>query len=231
MTELIAASLQKRDPPKRPAMNTHTSINLSALFAVALAASAHATPGAGHLSVWGAKRWEQEFATPGFTQVTCGGGFAAGVRADGSVACWGLNDELQCRPPTDIGLIAAVDAGTSHVVALRQNGTVVCWGSTWDGRTAVPAGLSQVIAVAAGGKHTLALRADGSVVGWGSGNAAIIPVGLPSVRSIDACGLFSGALLDGGSVRCWGASAPVTSVPQDLPAAAAIACGSLCRSS
>jgi alpha-tubulin suppressor-like RCC1 family protein len=131
-------------------MNTGTAINLSSLFAMALATSAHATPGAGHLSVWGAKRWEQEFATPGFTQVTCGGGFAAGVRADGSVACWGLNDELQCRPPADIGLIAAVDAGTSHVVALRQNGTVVCWGSTWDGRTAGPAGLSQVVAVAAG---------------------------------------------------------------------------------
>ncbi|MEI6474881.1 MAG: hypothetical protein WCO75_05760, partial [Planctomycetota bacterium] len=110
-------------------MNTRNSINLSVLFAMAIATCAQATPGEGHISVWGAERWEQEFATPGFTQLTCGGGFAAGVRANGSVACWGLNDELQCRPPADIGLVAAVDAGTSHAVALRHDGTVVCWGS------------------------------------------------------------------------------------------------------
>jgi hypothetical protein len=87
-----------------------------------------------------------------FTAVTVGGGHACGLRADGSVVCWGLDDDGQTEAPA--GEFSAVSAGTAHTCGLRTDGSVVCWGRNNDR----PAG--RFAAVAAGGDGWCALRLD-----------------------------------------------------------------------
>ena len=87
-----------------------------------------------------------------FTAVTVGGGHACGLRADGSVVCWGLDDYAQTEAPA--GEFSAVSAGAAHTCGLRTDGSVVCWGRNTDR----PAG--RFAAVAAGGDGWCALRLD-----------------------------------------------------------------------
>ena len=117
------------------------------------------------------------------------GGHTCALKADQSVACWGLNSSyqlgdgtpLQKNFPTAVsGLsgIVAVSAGAEHSCALKADATVVCWGSNQYGQigdgsgltrstpVTVP-GLSGVTAISVGDRHSCALLADGTVVCWG----------------------------------------------------------------
>ena len=110
--------------------------------------------------------------------------------ADGSVSCWGRNDDgrvgddstMDRASPTPVlGLNDAVQisAGGYHTCAIRQNGTVVCWGRNDDGQLgdgtttqrliprAVP-GLAHVTAITTGTWHTCAITNSGTVYCWGS---------------------------------------------------------------
>ena len=51
------------------------------------------------------------------------------LRADGTVAGWGLNDEGQSIPPVGLTNVVAISAGYWHSIALRADGTLVCWGA------------------------------------------------------------------------------------------------------
>ncbi len=71
-------------------------------------------------------------ATPvgggGFTQISSGANHACGLRANGSIACWGSNVFGQATPPTT-GVFTSMSSGDAHTCALRNDGAVVCWGS------------------------------------------------------------------------------------------------------
>ena len=71
-------------------------------------------------------------ATPvgggGFTQISSGANHACGLRANGSIACWGSNVFGQATPPTT-GVFTSISSGDAHTCALRNDGAVVCWGS------------------------------------------------------------------------------------------------------
>ena len=56
------------------------------------------------------------------------------LRADGSVACWGDNDDGQAPPGGVEGDFVAVAAGSDHSLALRADGSVACWGRNDDGQ-------------------------------------------------------------------------------------------------
>ena len=111
--------------------------------------------------------------------------------ADGTLRCWGRNDEgrlgngttADSSTPTIVSGIApaAAAAGAEHACALLQDGTVRCWGdNNWGqlgngspvGATATtPAaavtGITTAMAASSGAEHTCALLQDGSVQCWG----------------------------------------------------------------
>ena len=69
-----------------------------------------------------------------FIQVSVGLFHSCGLRADGSIVCWGVSGEDERRveatglidsPP---GTFSQISAGDLHSCALRQGGTVECWG-------------------------------------------------------------------------------------------------------
>jgi alpha-tubulin suppressor-like RCC1 family protein len=119
---------------------------------------------------------------------------ACALRSDGSVLCWGDDQQGQLgdgmltprgTPVAPVGLakpIAAVAAGAAHTCALSGAGGVQCWGDNTYGQLGdsmgggssgqpVPVqGLSSgVAAVAAGSGFTCALVAGGAVECWGDG--------------------------------------------------------------
>ncbi len=71
-------------------------------------------------------------ATPvgggGFTEISSGANHACGLRANGSIACWGSNTSGQTTPPAT-GVFTSISSGDAHTCALRNDGAVVCWGS------------------------------------------------------------------------------------------------------
>ena len=111
--------------------------------------------------------------------------------ADGTLRCWGRNDEgrlgngttADSSTPTIVSGIAPAAAapGAEHACALLQDGTVRCWGdNNWGqlgngspaGATATtPAtavtGITTATAASSGAEHTCALLQDGSVQCWG----------------------------------------------------------------
>ncbi len=114
--------------------------------------------------------------------------------ADGTVECWGANNQGElgngttsdALAPTAVsGLagITAITAGSEHTCALRGDGTVWCWGQSsrgqlGDGSTSLKAlvpvkavGLTNVVAVSAGQNFTCALVTGGTVACWGSNSS------------------------------------------------------------
>ena len=90
------------------------------------------------------------------------------LRRNGSVVCWGVNDEGQAPPEGVEGDFVMIAAGGAHSMALRRDGSgIACWGYNEDGQ-APPEGVEgDFVAIDAGTAHSLALRRDGTIEGWG----------------------------------------------------------------
>ena len=100
----------------------------------------------------------------GFATVSSGNGFSCGIRADGTVACWGGNWDGQAAAPQEE--FSAVSAGDAHSCGLLAEGTVVCWGENRGGLAEPPKGEFSV--VSAGYAHSCGIRTDGTVACWGA---------------------------------------------------------------
>ena len=122
------------------------------------------------------------------------------LRADGSVVCWGENDEGQTDAPD--GSYTAIAAGDVHSCALRTDGSAVCWGENDSGQADPPDG--PYTAIAAGGRHSCALRADGSVVCWGYGGFGQTDAPDGTYTAIAAGFDHSCALRTDAALVCWG---------------------------
>jgi alpha-tubulin suppressor-like RCC1 family protein/outer membrane protein assembly factor BamB len=115
---------------------------------------------------------------------------ALGIRTDGSLYAWGVNNRGQLgigsstndgRTPVRVGSDtnwAQAEAGQNHSAALRLNGTIWTWGDNDFGQLGIGGSNNMVFPtqvgfdngwaeVRAGGNHTLARRADGTIWGWG----------------------------------------------------------------
>jgi alpha-tubulin suppressor-like RCC1 family protein len=119
---------------------------------------------------------------------------------DGSVRCWGRNDQGQCGyghdeflthlVPSDLGTVeldgtaVALTTSSNHTCALLDDGAVRCWGRN---------GTAQL-----GLGHTENIGDDEK-----PGSQPAVDVG-GDVVQIAALGNHTCALLDGGAVRCWG---------------------------
>ena len=96
--------------------------------------------------------------------------YACGVRADGTVACWGGGDDTE-EPPG--GEFISGSAGSTHNCGVGTDGSVACWGG---GYGALPLAVSErppegdLISVSVGNTHSCGVRTDGSVACWGWGS-------------------------------------------------------------
>lgn len=65
--------------------------------------------------------------------------------ANGSVLCWGYNDDGQCDVPSGVGTpenpVESIFAVRDHNVALLADGSVVCWGNNFYDQCDVPIGI------------------------------------------------------------------------------------------
>ena len=117
-----------------------------------------------------------------FNDISVGVDFACGLRANGTVRCWGNPRWEQTNPPSS-ETFTSITSGAHHTCGLRANGTVTCWGAVADppdadvgfgkgwkvdyGQTRPPAG-ETFTAISAGSTSTCGLRANGTVACWGS---------------------------------------------------------------
>jgi len=140
------------------------------------------------------------------------------LKADGTIAVWGDNNQGQIDAIARLTNVAAISGGFTHVLALKRDGTVdvAAWGNFAAAQTNVPSSLSNVVAVAAGGRHSLALRNDGTVVAWGestTGTPFALPPGLSNVIEIQATASGGIALKADGTVVALGGAFATPSPP------------------
>lgn len=138
-----------------------------------------------------------------FIAIAAGQSATAGLKSNGTVEVWGL-DNRQQPVPSGVGDLVAISQGATHSIGLRSDGTVVAWGGNSAGQTNVPHGLSDVVSIAAGTYYSLALKRNGTVVGWGSGVLPPIPAGLTDVVSIAGGNNYAVALRADGTLSVWG---------------------------
>ena len=141
-----------------------------------------------------------------FSSVSAGGIHICGLRTDGSVSCWGGNEDGQSDAPD--GLFSSVSAGPYHTCGVRTDGSVVCWGYNSKGQSDAPSG--SFSSVSAGNDHTCGVRTDGTLACWGdnedgqsnapSGSFSSVSAGSGAFRS-HTCGVRTD-----GTVACWGNS-------------------------
>ena len=109
--------------------------------------------------------------------------------ANGTVRCWGSNNNgqlgnnsmISSRSPVtaNVSNVTQISSGTYHTCALLANSTVQCWGDNGSGRlgnnnvthTSVPTvvpGLTGVASISTGDSHSCALLSNGTVRCWGA---------------------------------------------------------------
>ena len=64
----------------------------------------------------------------GYVDVSRGTDHACALHSDGSITCWGADDEGQATPPAT-GRFIAISSSDKGTCAVRDNGEVLCWGS------------------------------------------------------------------------------------------------------
>ena len=134
--------------------------------------------------------------------VSGGNSHTCGLKPDGSVACWGYNDE-NGQAASQTGPFTQVSVGYFHTCGLKPDGSVQCWGYNQFGQSAGMFG--PFTQISAGGFHTCGLKPDGSVQCWGEdgyGQAIISQTG--PFTQVSAGGAHTCGLKPDGSVQCWG---------------------------
>ena len=142
--------------------------------------------------------------TGGFTAISAGTWHSCALRTDGTIACWGDNDDGQSDPPT--GTYIAVSTGYNHSCAVGADGAITCWGANDGGKADPPTGT--YTAVSTGGGYSCAVGADGAITCWGdigeySRYDWIMDPPTGTYTAISAAGGRSCAVGTDGAIACW----------------------------
>lgn len=168
-----------------------------------------------------------------FKRISAGGGFSAGLRADGSVYTWGnngngrLGDGTVANKSSPVQVLGGhsftqVAAGTNFAIALKANGQAWTWGQNTSGQLGdgtnvaksspvqVVGGLS-FVEVAAGDFNCIGRLANGNVYVWGdnfygqigNNNGAVSSYSSP----IQVVGGLSFSKIYGASAACFALTA------------------------
>jgi alpha-tubulin suppressor-like RCC1 family protein len=148
--------------------------------------------------------------TAGWASVTAGYQHSCATRNDGSLWCWGYNQDGElgigttadaARPhqvpaPAGAGW-ASVTAGFAHTCATGTDGTLWCWGANGDGSLGIgnttnqdqprqvtaPAATGWA-SVAAGNWHTCAIRTDTTLWCWGYNDDGQLGIGTTTQQDL-----------------------------------------------
>ena len=131
------------------------------------------------------------------TAIAIGGEHSCALHEDGTISCWGNNEEGQLGngqsgddwydrsahsavPMEVVGITdaKAISAGYEHSCALHEGGTISCWGSNRGDQlgskqiaeSSVPVGvidITDATAITTGFRHSCALHQDGTISCWG----------------------------------------------------------------
>ena len=134
-----------------------------------------------------------------FTALSSQNRMTCALRGDGTVWCWGdenngMLGDGTTTPKThpvqvsDINDAVFIAAGSWHSCVVRQNGSLWCWGSNWYGQigdgttetrlTPVPIPLgAPCVSVATGGEHTCAVTTEGDLLCWGRNSSGELGLG------------------------------------------------------
>ena len=140
---------------------------------------------------------------PGFTMIDSGYEHACGLRADGTVVCWGNNSNGQADPPDEN--FKAVTAGRWHSCGLRTDDTVACWGSNDDRRSEPPERSFEAVDV--GTWHSCGLLTDKTITCWGGDWAGQAQAPEGRFHAVTAGDRHTCGLRDDLTVVCWGGNA------------------------
>lgn len=155
-------------------------------------------------------------------QVSVGDEFTCGIKGDGSLLCWGINEPGLSSPENDdpccdygqvrdapkTGLFAQVTAGNLHVCAILEEGgesNVLCWGRDLEDQTVTPK--NTMSKISAGGWFNCGIgKEDNSILCWGSDYHGLIsetPAGT-RFESVDCGKTFACAIDEDSEISCWG---------------------------
>ena len=153
--------------------------------------------------------------TAGFTAVSAGSTHTCGLRASGTIECWGDYDiglwiidtgesatikTIQADALT--GSFRAVSAGVAHTCAIRTNDEIACWGSNDNRETDAPPG--RFTAVSAGDDHTCAIRINDEIACWGSNDNRETDAPPGRFTAVSAGDDHTCAIRTNGAIACWG---------------------------
>jgi len=149
-----------------------------------------------------------------FIDVSTGHNYTCGVRSDGSLTCWGGDQDVVYSfltvPPAGDFVEVYARAGC----ALSVNSELVCWGEGTVMEQVTPIG--KFTTLASSNAHVCALQDSGAMSCWGRDDDGQVS-GIPSgpftdlaVGSSHTCGLRST-----GKVECWGSNFYNRSTPPD----------------
>jgi hypothetical protein len=134
-------------------------------------------------------------------RVAAGEWNSCGLRASGSIVCWGDLTNGQNAVPT--GTFAQLESGTHTKCAVTPVGGMTCWGLYSDWAVippALPAGVTYK-QVSVGFTMACAVRSDNTIVCFGSGSWTVSGANYASVSvgASHAC-----AITTDGALTCWG---------------------------
>src|ERR1017187_6640148 len=86
--------------------------------------------------------------THDFTSVSAGVWHTCGLKTDGTIVCWGVNNFGESTPPP--GTFTAVSAGEFFSCGLKTDGTIACWGDNTFKDATPPSGTFSYLSAASG---------------------------------------------------------------------------------
>jgi len=131
--------------------------------------------------------------------ISAAGMHTCGLKANGTVVCWGNHTYGESTPPA--ATFTQVTSGFTYTCGVKTDGTVACWGSNDYGQSLPPDGT--FTQVSARDTYTCGVKTDGTVVCWGNNLGGQSPPA-GTFTSVSPGAMHTCGLKADGTVACWG---------------------------